>query len=264
MDEYIAVLSDVERVAHAAADNLLALYDPGNRPENRSELFAAMRRNENAVSGIRGDLELIRPRARWLPDELESTPLPSGEWWVVDAVEGNVNHVHGTGEWCVTITLVADGRPVLTVVRQPIGDNTFTATVGRGARLGSEVLHVSNKKDLADAIALTGQAEHGQTGTHSAIGRSISAMLGHSLLVRATVPSTFPILAVASGHADVFWQYQPVLPGVAAGILLVTEAGGSATHIDGTAWTPGGGDILITNASLTAPATDILSSTIDR
>src|ERR1700743_2254216 len=66
---------------------------------------------------------------------LAPTPLPPGEWWVVDAVEGGVNYVHGLPEWAVTVTLLRDGQPVLTVVRQPVGDLTYTAVRGAGAYL---------------------------------------------------------------------------------------------------------------------------------
>lgn len=259
MNQYHPLLPHVVEIALSAGEKLLALYEPDSRPTDHTQIFDAMRRNENAVSSLRGELQSLRPQATWLPDELESAPLPDGEWWVVDAVEGNINHVHGIGEWGVTITLVAGREPVLTVVRAPIGDNTYTAIAGEGAHLGATTLHIAQKHDLADSIALTGQAEHGQTDTHQAIAQSIGAMLGQSLLVRATVPSTFPLIAVASGPADVFWQYQPTLPGVAAGVLLATEAGGIATRIDGTPWTPGSSNILVSNATLAALTSNILT-----
>ncbi|MDJ0392434.1 inositol monophosphatase family protein [Rhodococcus sp. G-MC3] len=259
MDNYSALLPQVEKIAHTAGDALLTLYEPGSRPSDRAEMFAAMQRNEQAVSGLAGELTSLRPQARWLPDDLEASALPDGEWWVVDTVEGNVNHVHGTADWCVSITLVADGAPVLTVVRQPVGDNTYTATVGGGAHRGTASLHVADKRNLTDAIAMTGQAEHGQTDTHRAIARSVGAMLGDSLLVRVGVPSTLLLLALASGHADVFWQYHPTLPGVAAGMLLTTEAGGTVTRIDGAPWTAGSPDILVSNAVLAPQATGTLT-----
>lgn len=85
-------------------------------------------------------------------------------------------------------------------------------------------------------------------------------MLGHALLVRATVPSTFPMLLVASGQNDVFWQYAPVLSGVAAGILMVLEAGGVVTRIDGSPWLPGSEDIVLATPALHAPTLSVLSA----
>jgi myo-inositol-1(or 4)-monophosphatase len=89
--------------------------------------------------------------------------------------------------------------------------------LGAGAHLNGRPLRTSAKTSLDAAIAVTGQAEAGQDGTYRRIGESVTAMLGQALLVRAFVPSTFPMLLVATGQNDVFWQYEPVLPGVAAG-----------------------------------------------
>ncbi|MGQ7365915.1 inositol monophosphatase family protein, partial [Streptococcus suis] len=94
-------------------------------------------------------------------------------------------------------------------------------------------LAVSAKQGHEIAIVGTGQAEAKQAATYSAIGASMTALLGAAFLVKATVPSTFPMLLVAAGHMDAFWQYEPVLPGVAVGSLMVTEAGGVVTTISG-------------------------------
>ena len=203
------------------------------------------RHTEELVLGeLRPELASLRPGAGWADDDMETTPLPPGEWWVVDAVEGAVNYVHGLPEWGVTVTLMRDSQPVLTVVRQPVGDLTYTAVSGGGAHLNGRPLRTSAKTGLDAAIAVTGQAEAGQDDTYRRIGESVTAMLGQALLVRTSVPSTFPMLLVAAGQNDVFWQYEPVLPGVAAGALLITEAGGVVSRIDGSPWSPGSHDIL--------------------
>ena len=85
-------------------------------------------------------------------------------------------------------------------------------------------------------------------------------MLGQALLVRTSVPSTFPMLLVAAGQSDVFWQYEPVLPGIAAGVLLITEAGGIVSRIDGSPWSPGSPDILAAAPALHQAATDTLAA----
>ena len=85
-------------------------------------------------------------------------------------------------------------------------------------------------------------------------------MLAQALLVRTFVPSTFPMLLVATGQNDVFWQYQPVLPGIAAGVLLITEAGGTVSRIDGSPWSPGSPDILAAAAALHQAAMDTLAT----
>jgi myo-inositol-1(or 4)-monophosphatase len=239
------LLSRVVAATTEAGDRLLAEYSPAARPAGRADMAAAGSHTEELVLGkLRPELASLRPQAGWVEEEMETTPLPPGEWWVVDAVEGAVNYVHGMPDWGVTVTLIRDGQPALAVVRQPVADLTYAAVRGAGAHLNGKRLHASAKIDLDAAIAVTGQAEAGQDDTYRRIGESVTAMLSRALLVRASVPSTFPMLLVAAGHNDVFWQYEPVLPGVAAGVLLITEAGGTVTRIDGSPWSPGRPDIL--------------------
>src|SRR5579875_707453 len=172
------LLPAVVDVTTAAGRRLLAGFAPGARPARRAGLLAAVRRNEELASAELGPaLAALRPGAGWVADGQEATPLPPGEWWAVDAVEGNVNHVHGLPEWCVNVTLLRDRQPVLTVVHQPVGDLTWTAVRGAGAHRNGAPLRVSAKTSLDAAIAGTGQAEAGQERTYRRIGESITAML---------------------------------------------------------------------------------------
>ena len=259
--EYAGLLASVVAAATAAGDRLMADFSPDARPASRADMAVGGRHLEELVlAELRPELASLRPPAGWVDEEMETTPLPPGEWWVVDPVEGAVNYVHGMPEWCVTVTLMRDGRPVLAVVRQPVGDLTYTAVRDAGAHLNGQRLNASAKTSLKAAIAVTGQAEAGQDDTYRRIGESVTAMLSQVLLVRASVPSTFPMLRVATGQNDVFWQYEPVLPGVAAGVLLITEAGGTVTRIDGSAWNPGSRDILATAPALHHAAVGALAA----
>lgn len=256
-----AVLADAVAIAERVGSRLLTRFEPSPRLGDGDAILAALQANEDAATPLlREALLALRPEAGWFDDEEAASSSSTGESWVVDAVEGNINHVHGTEEWGVSITLLRHGSPVLAVVRQPARDLTWTAVRGGGARSNGERLQVSTKTELRLALAATGQAEVGQVDTYQRIGDSITAMLHHALLVRATVPSTFPMLLVAAGRNDVFWQYRPTLPGVAAGTLFVTEAGGSVTAIDGTAWTQESPGILATSPHLQAAAITALST----
>lgn len=247
MDVDDELVGAVAKVAADAGDRLLGVFTSDARPADKRELIRVAARNEQVSSdGLREALTALRPAARFVEDEQEAAPLPDdGEWWVIDNAEGSVNHVHGLAEWGVSIALVAAGRIVLAVFRQPIGDLTYAARWGGGAWLNGQRLQVSGKDGLEIAIVGTGQAEAHQAETYGRIGRSITALLERAFLVRATVPSTFPMLLVAAGHMDAFWQYEPVLPGVAVGALLVAEAGGIVTTIDGQPWLPGADSILV-------------------
>jgi myo-inositol-1(or 4)-monophosphatase len=131
--EYAGLLAAVVAAATAAGDRLMADFSPDARPASRADMAAGGRHLEELVlAELRPELARLRPRAGWVDDDLETAPLPPGEWWVVDAVEGAVNYVHGLPEWAVTVTLLRDGRPVLTVVRQPARGRSL-ASSGRSS-----------------------------------------------------------------------------------------------------------------------------------
>jgi myo-inositol-1(or 4)-monophosphatase len=146
-----ALLAKVIEAVHAAGSRLLALYSPEDRPRNRQEMATAGQRDEEAsLGGLQAALAAARPQARWVEEEQETIALPSGEWWVVDAMEGGVNLVHGLPEWCVSATLLRESVPVLAAVYQPIGDLTYTAIRGGGAYLNGKPLHTSTKSGSGD------------------------------------------------------------------------------------------------------------------
>lgn len=256
-----ALLAAVVASAKSAGARLMTVLSPDSRPADRAEIFAAGRRVQAVSQGLlQAELSAARPSAQWVKDEQETVLLPPGEWWVVDDVEGAVNYVHGGSQWAVSVALVRDNVPVLAAVYQPVGDLTYTALRGGGAYLNGKPLKVSSKKDIADAIVATGQTEIGEDKTIlRRIGDSVTALLERTLVVRMFVPSTFTILDVAAGQADAFWQYAPVLPGLAAGILMVREAGGAVNDLQGQPWRPGSPDVLVAAPGVHAAALQALS-----
>jgi myo-inositol-1(or 4)-monophosphatase len=261
MEDDRALVPLIADAARNAGDLLRSTFTTAARPLRRAEINRAAGHNELlSLEVFQPALALIRQNARWIGDDEETSVLPPGEWWAVDAIEGNVNHIHGLPEWAVSVTLVRDNLPVVAVVHQPVGDRTYAAVRGFGATLNHAPLRVSAKRELAAAIATTGQAEAGQSHTYRRVGDSVTAMLGSTLLVRVDVPSTFPLLLTASGQNDVFWQYEPNLSGVAAGILIATEAGAAATSIKGEPWAPGHHDLLVAAPALHAAARTVLSA----
>jgi myo-inositol-1(or 4)-monophosphatase len=216
-------------------------------PENLEDLVLSIHTNDDAsLSIVRPMLEQARPGAGWVDDELEGGPLPDGEWWIFDAVEGNVNHVHGLTEWGISATLVRNNIPVLTAVYEPVIDYLYTAVRGSGAAyLNGVPMRPSTKTELRAAIVTTGQAKPGETQeTYRQIGASVTAMLNNALVVRMTVPATFQLGFVAAGRTDCFWQFSDVRSGLAAGALLVAEAGGIVTDTRGQPWSLTSKDFL--------------------
>jgi myo-inositol-1(or 4)-monophosphatase len=95
-----ALLPDVVEAVHAAGAQLVESFSTEPHLTTRDDVVSAIHANDElSLSTLRPALERLRPRAGWVEDELESGPLPEGEWWVSDPVEGNINHVHGMVDW---------------------------------------------------------------------------------------------------------------------------------------------------------------------
>lgn len=264
--------------AHAAADARLlvqvidavqaaglavkARFDIEARPNNKLDINTLIAANDAVSFGIlRAALTVARPAVQWIEDEAASGPLPPGEWWVVDPVEGAINHIHGTCDWGVTATLVRDNTPVLTAIYLPMNGDTYSAVRGGGAWHNAKRLSTSNKTSLNAAMVGTGQAVPNEgSATYQRIGIAVAAMLEAALVVRVSVPTTLQMVHVAAGHQDVFWQYSKVRTGLLAGALLVAEAGGSVTDLQGEPWHLGKSGMLASTPALVAPAVAVLSS----
>lgn len=243
-----ALLAATVAAVRAAGDAMLRRFSAFTRtPDDLRDLVQAIHANDDAsLTVLRPLLTQARPGARWVEDELEGGALPPGEWWLVDAVEGNVNHAHGLAEWGVSATLIRDNAPVLTAIHEPVAQRLYTAVRGSGtAYVNGVPMRASAKTELRAAIVTTGQAKPGESETTwRRLGASITAMLRAALVVRATVPATFQLTQVAAGQVDGFWQYSNVRSGQAAGALLVAEAGGIVTDIRGEPWTLASDDFL--------------------
>ncbi|MEU9415785.1 inositol monophosphatase family protein [Streptomyces sp. NPDC048272] len=256
-----AVLERTVAAVRTAGELLRERHDVAARPGDLDEVVRAIDANDAAVSAlIQQPLLDARPGSRWVENELGGGLLPDGEWWVVDTAEGNINHVHGMGEWGVTATLVRDNAPVLTVVHLPLTGDTYTAVQGAGAHLNGERLRSSAKTDLRAALVGTGQAKPGEDEQAlRRMGASVTAMLLNALVVRVSVPATMQLIHVASGRMDAFWQFSDVCSGLLPGALLVSEAGGSVTNTRGEPWSLAARDFLASAPGLHTHVVDILS-----
>ncbi|WP_410573106.1 inositol monophosphatase family protein [Amycolatopsis sp. cmx-4-61] len=255
------LLTATTAAVRAAGDRMLTRYSPASRQPGLPELLKSLHDNDTAVADVlRPALTGLRPEARWLDDEHGSGPLPPGEWWLIDPVGGNVNAVHGMPEWNIGVSLVRDGRPVLAVVHFPVLGETFTATEGGGAHLDGEPLRVSAKTSLDGALAGTGQAQPGHDPELFArLASSFAAMSEAALYVRISVPVSHQLAQVAAGRMDLHWQFDNVRSH-AAGVLLVQEAGGVVTGLDGGPWDIAGTGYLAAAPGVHADALKVLTA----
>jgi myo-inositol-1(or 4)-monophosphatase len=254
------MLAATTAAVRRAGARMLNRYSTESRTSGLTDLVAAIQANDAAVVDLlMPELAEIRPSATWLNDEHGFGPLEQGEWWLVDPVGGNMNAVHGMAAWNIGVSLVRDGRVVLAVVYFPLFDEMFTATEGGGAFLNGVRIHVSGKSSLDGALAGTGQAQPGQ-GPEMAdrVGASYSAMAKEALYVQISVPVTQQLAQVAAGRMDLHWQFDNVRAH-ASGVLLVQEAGGVVTDLDGKPWELTTREYLAAAPGVHAAALKILS-----
>ncbi|MCX5231271.1 inositol monophosphatase family protein [Streptomyces sp. NBC_00233] len=255
------VLQSAVAAVKRGGEHLLERFDTGARPGDLQEIVRDIYANDEAILAVvKEPLLAARPGSQWAEDELAGGVLPSGEWWVVDTAEGNINHIHGMGEWSVTAALVRDNIPVLAVVHVPLTGDLYTAVQGQGAFLNGERLQISAKTDLKAALVGTGQAKPGETaGALRRMGASVTAMLFSALVVRVSVPATMQLIHVAAGRMDAFWQFSDVRSGLLPGALLVAEAGGQVTDTRGEPWTLASEDFLASTPGIHTQTVDVLA-----
>ena len=156
----------------------------------------------------------------------------SGYLWVVDPLDGTTNFAHGLPIWSVSIAIVKEGEPVVGVVYDPSREECFTAARGRGARLNGEEIRVSETTELGDALLVTGFPYDVRTSPVNNLDH-----FGHFLMraraVRRLGSAALDLAYLACGRFDGFWELKLHPWDVAAGALLVEEAGGVVTRFDG-------------------------------
>lgn len=169
--------------------------------------------------------------------------------WIIDPLDGTTNFAHGLALFCVSIALEIDGRIELGVVYDPIADELFTAERGEGARRNGEPLRVSGCARLIDALLCTGFPYTVQENRQSQV-EVFGAFLGRARAVRRLGSAALDLCYVAAGRLDGFWEERLHPWDVAAGGLLVEEAGGVVTDYAGGPLDLGRGQIVACTPAL--------------
>lgn len=191
------------------------------------------------------ELSKVRPGYGFLMEErgeVEGTDKTNR--WIVDPLDGTSNFLHGIPHFGVSIALEREGVLVAGVVYSPARDELFWAEKGAGAYLNDRRLRVSARSDMRDALIATGTPFHGKPG-HDVFLREVERVIAQTAGVRRFGAASLDLAYVAAGRFDGFWERGLSAWDVAAGAVLVREAGGFVTEIDG-------GDFLKTGAIVAA------------
>jgi myo-inositol-1(or 4)-monophosphatase len=208
----------------------------------RNFVTAADRRAEEIVYQ---DLAKARPDYGFLGEEGGTRPgADASHRWIVDPLDGTTNFLHGIPQFAVSIALERDGVVVAGVTYNPANDDLFVAERGKGAFLNDRRIRVAARQRLNEAVVGCGLPHFGR-GDLALGRREIEAAQLNFAGLRRFGAATLDLAWLAAGRLDAFWERDLSPWDLAAGILLVREAGGFVSDIDG-------GDAIITKGNIVA------------
>ncbi|CAK7257633.1 MULTISPECIES: inositol monophosphatase family protein [unclassified Shinella] len=182
---------------------------------------------------IREDLMKARPTYGFLGEESDEIIGTDGAHrWIVDPLDGTTNFLHGIPCFAISIALERNGEIVAAVVLNPATDELFTAERGGGAFLNDRRLRVAARKNLSDAVIGCGVPHLGR-GNHGKFLIELRHVMGEVAGMRRLGSASLDLAYVAAGRFDGFWERDLAPWDLAAGILLIREAGGYATDLAG-------------------------------
>ncbi|MEL6767040.1 MAG: inositol monophosphatase family protein [Pseudomonadota bacterium] len=208
--------------------------------------------DRKAEQTIRDMLMEARPNYGWLGEESE--PVDGKDptrRWIVDPLDGTTNFLHGVPHWAVSIGLEHRGKMAAGVVYDPVKDEMFVAEEGAGAWLNDRRLRVSARRELSGAIFATG-LPFGAKTTLPEMFKDLTALLPRTAGVRRFGSAALDLAYVAAGRYDGYWEREIKAWDIAAGLMLVKEAGGLTGSLG--AATPGEGNPIETGRVIAANA----------
>ncbi len=154
------------------------------------------------------------------------------QMWVIDPLDGTSNYLRGFPHYCVSIALVENGEPTDAVIFDPLRNELFTASKGAGAVLNDRRIRVAERKDLDGTMIHTGFAPRERTRAGSQL-KTVDTLLVQAEDIRRTGSAALDLAYVACGRADAYFEAGVKAWDIAAGVLLVREAGGTVCNYRG-------------------------------
>ena len=231
-EECARYLATAVHAAEAAGAVLLDHARSGFRIDHKAAINLVTDADRQAEESIVRTILSAHPTHRILAEERGRDGATESPYqWIIDPLDGTTNFAHGYPCFCVTLALEHDGEIVVGVTFDPTRNELFAAERGCGASLNGKPIRVSNCEDLGDALIVTGfpyDIKHREN-----FARHLTEMLLSSRGVRRDGSAAIDMAYVACGRFDGFWEEGLNPWDVAAGVLLIEEAGGQLSYYDG-------------------------------
>ena len=152
--------------------------------------------------------------------------------WIVDPIDGTTNFLHGIPLFAISIALEREGELVAGLIMNPITNEVFTAEKGKGAFLNDRRIRVSARRTLEDAVIATGIPHRGRPN-HPRFKKELAELMPSVSGIRRSGSACIDLAWTAAGRFDAYWEHDINAWDMAAGIVLVREAGGIVSDSDG-------------------------------
>jgi len=196
------------------------------------------------------ELSKARPGYGFLMEERgEIEGADKTQRWIVDPLDGTTNFLHSNPLFAISIALEREGQLIAGVIYNPASDELFTAEKGKGAYMNDRRLRVASRKTLADALVTTGIPHRGRAN-HSRFLKEMGTLMQEVAGIRRSGSAALDLAFVAAGRFDAYWEHGLKAWDIAAGIVMVREAGGIISDLSGGDKFLDSGDILAANTTL--------------
>jgi len=153
--------------------------------------------------------------------------------WHIDPLDGTTNFLHGIPLFSISVALERDGQIVAGLIYNPADDSMYVTEKGQGAWGNNRRLRVAGRSDLSQALIGCGVPHLGKAAEHPRFKAELAAVMAHVVNVRRLGCASLDLAYVAAGRYDAFWERGLNSWDVAAGVLLIREAGGFVSDADG-------------------------------
>jgi myo-inositol-1(or 4)-monophosphatase len=205
-------------------------------------------------------LEAERPGDAILAEEGGETDRDGASWrWIIDPLDGTTNYAHSYPRFCVSIGVEFEGARTVGVVYDPLMDELYHAVVGRGAHMNGRPIRVSKETALDRSLLATGFAYDRRKSEQDNLD-NFAAFLKAARALRRDGSAALDLCYVASGRLDGYWEFKLAPWDVAAGYLIVEEAGGRCSDASGGSAPASGSEVVASNGHIHQAMLEVLKT----